>query len=355
MARYKDDFIFAREKKTHPMRMAVLLFVVILFVCVIAVNVISNGNVTLNKQSVTVPLLDSSYKILHITDLHGSVFGDRQTRLVAAWRENSYNAVCITGDMIGKDGDVQPFLDIADKLSKSVPVFFVPGDEDPEPILSVSHDNDTAYANWLLQLTDAGVIYLDSPYPVKSGKNTIWFVPLSAANLDISVLRDTLDTRMRSLLEEPESPERKAQITAVEYHMDRVTRISEARDQMREGDVFIVLTHHPLQEKLYSGENRLTVSGVAGRNYPVTLVLAGHYNGGQVTLPGIGPVRVPESSGLGSSGWFPDAKKVSGLYAIGGVPQYISAGLGNSSVYTFPVRIFNPPSVTMITLTPKLT
>ena len=88
----------------------------------------------------------------------------------------------------------------------------------------------------------------------------------------------------------------------------------------------------------------------------VSLVLAGHYVGGQWRLPGIGAVRAPLSSGLGSNGWFPEDRMVTGLSTVLGVSQYISPGLGTSSAIGLPsVRLFNTPAVTILILTQKLT
>ena len=53
---------------------------------------------------------------------------------------------------------------------------------------------------------------------------------------------------------------------------------------------------------------------------------------------------------------FPEDQKVSGLSVTHGMYQYISPGLGTSAAIGLPaIRLFNTPSVTVITLTSKLT
>jgi len=89
----------------------------------------------------------------------------------------------------------------------------------------------------------------------------------------------------------------------------------------------------------------------------VSLVLAGHYVGGQWRLPWFGALRAPVSSGLGNAGgWLPEDEKVMGLSSFLGIPQYISPGLGTSRAIDLPgIRLFNTPAVTVLTLTGKLT
>lgn len=71
--------------------------------------------------------------------------------------------------------------------------------------------------------------------------------------------------------------------------------------------------------------------------YPVDLQLSGHSHGGQVRLPGIGPLILPEL-----------AKKYhSGLYRVGRLQVYTSWGVG---VINPPVRFLCLPEVTLITL-----
>ena len=126
MARYKEDFLFAEEKKKHPGLVAALILLAIALLGVYVLNLISDSNVMLIRQSVTIPNLEASFKILHISDLHGETFGQNQRRLSLAWRESSYSAVVITGDMIGEDGDTQPLTDLLGQLSASVPILIVP-------------------------------------------------------------------------------------------------------------------------------------------------------------------------------------------------------------------------------------
>jgi predicted MPP superfamily phosphohydrolase len=67
--------------------------------------------------------------------------------------------------------------------------------------------------------------------------------------------------------------------------------------------------------------------------------LSGHSHGGQVRLPGIGPIFLPRGG----------ERFVQGLNRAGGMPIYTTRGVG---VFAPPVRFDCPPEVTLVTLVP---
>lgn len=67
------------------------------------------------------------------------------------------------------------------------------------------------------------------------------------------------------------------------------------------------------------------------------LLLAGHTHGGQVRLPGIGPLALPLAG----------HRYPAGRYTVRGMPLYVSRGVG---IYRPPVRLNCPPEVTLIRL-----
>ena len=74
---------------------------------------------------------------------------------------------------------------------------------------------------------------------------------------------------------------------------------------------------------------------VAG--FPVDLQLSGHSHGGQVRIPGLGPIVLPRLA----------RKYHTGLNRVGRLQVYTSRGLG---VINPPVRLNCPPEVTLLTL-----
>lgn len=71
--------------------------------------------------------------------------------------------------------------------------------------------------------------------------------------------------------------------------------------------------------------------------HPVDLQLSGHSHGGQLRVPFLGPLYLPDLA----------RKYIWGLYQIGGLMLYTNPGLGTVEV---PVRFNCPPEITLITL-----
>lgn len=93
-------------------------------------------------------------------------------------------------------------------------------------------------------------------------------------------------------------------------------RVSSSRSPRR-----ILLTHYPQ-----------AVDRLAGRN--ITLVLAGHSHAGQIRLPLVGPLYLPEGVG----------RYDHGLFQTPAGPLHVSAGLGTSII---PVRFNCRPEITV--------
>jgi uncharacterized protein len=72
-------------------------------------------------------------------------------------------------------------------------------------------------------------------------------------------------------------------------------------------------------------------------HFPVDLQLSGHSHGGQVRVPFMRPLYLPELA----------QKYVYGLHQIGGLTLYTNPGLGTVGV---PIRFNCPPEITLITL-----
>ena len=357
MKRYRDP-LFAPEKKRHGTLVFVLLLMIIFLGMILVLNHINNSRVTLVTQAVTVPQLSSqmnNFRILHISDLHGQFFGAHQERLQLAIREARYDIVVITGDVTGKGGDDSAFLALLDLFEGKKPVYFIPGDEDPAPIVSQAGASESAKAPYILRAEEHGAIYLDVPQRLAFGDRAIWLWPERMYTLDIGNSEATVATRQAELEGEPASPERDAQLRAVQYQGDLLSRIKAARRITKADDVHIAVTHHPLSLEALTNLREWTESDNDAYVSSVSLVLSGHYNAGQWRLPGVGAVKVPESAGKGS-GWFPGDMGVVGLSSYQGIPQYISPGLGASHAVGLPAfRLFNTPQVTQITLTTRMT
>lgn len=353
---YRDP-LFAEEKRRHPALTLVLIIVVILIMGIAFGNYMNNARVDVLKSAVTVtglPAALNNFRILHISDLHGLQFGPGHDRLQAAIATLNYDIVCITGDVLAPNGDETAFLELIDLFkgkAGDIPVYFIAGDEDPEPIAPSAEG--TALAPWILHAQEHGAVYLDAPIRIDKGKGTIWLSPEWVYTVEADATQTALQNRLKELQSETGA---EIATLSVAYQLERLERIRSARRDTSEDDVQIAVTHCPLMQSALSDLYLYCKSNTENYVNRISLILAGHYCGGQWRLPLIGPIKVPESSALGSGGWLPESERVSGVYYYMGIAQYITPGLGASNACGLPAfRLFNTPCVSLITLTGKLT
>ena len=83
-------------------------------------------------------------------------FGASQSTIKTMLNTQRFNAVCITGDVCSPDGDYSSFIKLIDSFT--VPVYFISGDEDPDPYLSSSHETDTVKSPYILTAEQHGAM-----------------------------------------------------------------------------------------------------------------------------------------------------------------------------------------------------
>ncbi len=100
----------------------------------------------------------------------------------------------------------------------------------------------------------------------------------------------------------------------------------EASRGMGVNDRAIVMVHEPDFVKSLQSDKR------------VVLQLSGHTHGGQVCIPGVGPLRRPP--------W--GKNYTGGLYNVNGTALYVTRGIGTMHL---PLRLFCPPEITCLNIT----
>ena len=70
--------------------------------------------------------------------------------------------------------------------------------------------------------------------------------------------------------------------------------------------------------------------------------MAGHTHGGQVQLPGVGPLMTMSH--------VPRAVAAGGLHQVDGNPIYVSTGVGREQQGAPQIRFLAPPSIALLTL-----
>lgn len=355
MKREQNKYIFIPDtrksrRKHHFLRNTVVILLLLAASFVIT-NAIVSRKVTVRDQWLTVLNLPEDleqYSILHISDLHGAEFGEKQKAIANELANRRYSCVIMTGDMLGENGEMQPLLDLIALMPAETPKYFVPGDTEGSVVDATAHGSLSVYADWVVTLQDAGVTILDRPMSETRGKGTIRFVPEELYSLDIDAMMDVYNEQLKALRERATdlNADDAARMRVLEYEMTRLEEVRQARKEFTAGDIQIVVTHTPLSEDYV----RELVSWSGKEDYfslrYASLILAGHYNGGQWRIPGVGAIYVPEL------GWFPKDSEVRGVSYPDGIPQHISPGLGSDPHYEKQSgRVYNPPEITLITLT----
>ena len=335
------DF-FESPKKPRAGRTALLVLLALVLLVLLG-NLLVNQFVWVRTETVRIKGLSEAldgFTILQISDLKGESFGREQSRLAAALGKRSFDLVVLTGDMVSPDGDAQPLYALLDRLAEiapGVPVCFIAGDSDPEPASLAHAANGSPLALWVLSAQARGATLLSSPWHLERGGQTLWLTTSAHLNLDIDAMLPQFEASYRRAQADGDN----AALSLAAYNLGWLEATREARAQMGEDDVYIAATHVPPTTNDLGGS-------LTGR---IDLLLSGHYLGGLMCLPAVGPVFVPSQS-LPLYGLFPGADACVGLSRSGQTWIYVSGGLGGSDPLfpSFFFRLFNPPSVTLLSL-----
>lgn len=101
------------------------------------------------------------YRIVHISDLHGAVFGKKNHRLIESISSMEPDVLCITGDMLHyKDDSGRAFLDLIDGLDPLMKKLYVSGNHENARRSAIGYEDlDRRKLYGLLE--DRGVILLN--------------------------------------------------------------------------------------------------------------------------------------------------------------------------------------------------
>ena len=303
---------------------------------VVVYTVADNNRVVVVNQRVEIEGLPEElegFTILQVSDLHGKRFGKQQSNLLAWINQTPYDMLAITGDMNdGYHPDNRPFFELLDGLKNRENIFYTNGNTGPwafdEFSGELTEDGKT--------LQRKGVRLLNQLYSVQRGESRVWVGEfwlvdyLQLSNIGFS----------RQRLEEPGLPaeERAYYQTTQQYAHQLIDDL----EQIKESDVLIGLTHIPFSIDSVTAMPRI--------DPPYDLVLAGHYHGGQIRLPLVGALYIPDAVSE-TRGFLPQQDKVSGLKDWGDFQQYITRGLGSSGIIPWlKFRLFNTPEINRITL-----
>ena len=228
----------------------------------------------------------SGFRIVQISDLHGSRFGAENRRLVEAVIAQKPDLIALTGDLITTGADLPAVEELLRGIAGIAPAYFVCG----------NHEWASGCVDELTAMMERyGVRYLSNEYE-----------PLSRG-------------RARIIVAGEEDPNGRADMPKPDEF------IAQLRQEYPE-DFVLMLGHRNFWVQQYPA-------------LPVDLILSGHAHGGIVRMPFVGGLLDVQHR-LG-------AQYEKGLYASGSYVMAVSRGLGNSIIVP---RLFNRPELVTIVL-----
>ena len=257
------------------------------------------GNATVGVTHYTVtqdtlPPAFNGFRIAVVSDLHNTLFGKGNRRLISPLEEAAPDLIAVTGDMVDKvRTDISVAAAVAEQLRAIAPVCYVTG------------NHEGKIGEWFRvlekKLLSAGVTVLrDRAVPLQRGDDIITLIGLEDPRFideNLSPSTHVLDVKLRGM-------------------------------DLPEG-YRIVLSHRPEAFVAYVSNN-------------IDLALCGHAHGGQIRLPCVGGLFAPHQ------GFFP--KYDAGLFTENGTSMIVSRGLGNSK---FPFRVNDRPELVIVDLFTK--
>lgn len=353
---FKPIHVFGHEIRFWP------LFILAAIIILVGIIVMSNGNVSAIPQQVTVVGLPDdleNYQILVLSDLNGKRFGDEQSSLVRTVESQGYDIILCMGDMVGKDGDPEPFYEFLEGIDDPECVYFVCGDADPGPYADAPRQiqgtlEQIVLEDWILGAIERGANYVDVPLSIDVGESRIWLTPTSYLNLDAISYMENWKEQMRQeedgVISGIASDYNTLPFTSHRYA--QAEKFYAALKEMNSSDLIIGMSHIvPDDEFIVSAASH---DGDSSFMLEPELIVSGHYCGGVWQVPMLSAVYVPNRM-LPRNGWFPAQEDVSGLSKIGESQVFISGGLSTTSaIPVLPFRAFNDPEINVLTLTAKL-
>ena len=284
--------------KKHLFLKIFILLMVIIGLIIAYSHFITTQMITLHEYKITNPNITENFdgfKILHITDIHyGRMFDKgKLDRLVKSINEQEPDIVVLTGDLIDKDTRLTTSM--ADELANGLKKIKANIGK-----YAITGNHDYKFDEWQNIIENGGFENLNNTYDTiyKNGYSSILIAGVSTAE-DKQNINDKLTSTI-----------------------DYINSFENG------GPIYkILLIHEP---DLIDNLN----------NNKFDLILAGHTHNGQVRLPFLPPIILPENG----------QKYPGPYYKIDNSDMYVSNGLG---VSTIDFRLFNTPSYNIYRLTNK--
>lgn len=242
--------------------------------------------------------LRETKKLVFLSDLHNYCYGRENEPLFAAIAKEKPDLILIGGDMLLRKGlsSYGNAVKLISRLPALCPVRHANGNHE-QKMKEQPKKYRSSFQEYQRELQKAGVRFLEN----ESETISLGEIPVRITGLEIPLWGYERWARHRLRISDVEA------------------RVGKAGEGYQ-----ILLAHHPGHMELY-------------KEWGADLVLAGHYHGGVLRLPGIGGVVAPDFT------LFP--RYSGGCYRIGDAAAVVSRGLG---VHSIPIRLFNPAEVVVV-------
>ena len=262
----------------------------------------ANHSLILTNHTLTSSKLTDSIRILQLTDLHNSEFGEENVELIEMCEAQNPDIILLTGDFVNMDEpETEVATDLISKLTDIAPVYASLGNHELA--------NEATFGNDLIQLYEqAGATVLEREY------------------IDISI--NDQDIRLGGIYGYCLPSKYLVTGEALPEECDFLYDFQDTKDCK------ILMCHMPVTW-LINGSLE---------EWDVDYVFSGHAHGGQIILPFIGGMYAPDM------GYFPGNLK--GVFGSEDNSNHLilSSGLGSG---TWVPRINNKPEIVVVDIIPE--
>ena len=286
-----------------PFIIKIILLISILVIACIGISAYhSHNTLSITNHTLTSSKLTDSIRILQLTDLHNSEFGEENVELIDLCEEQKPDVILLTGDLVNMDEeDTSVAENLISNLKDIAPVYVSMGNHEKVNEQNFDTDLTSVYKN-------AGAVVLDREY------------------LDITINNQKI--RLGGIygyclpakfLETKEADPKECAFLWDFQDTDRYT---------------ILMCHMPVCWLINDGLDE----------WDVDCVFSGHAHGGQIILPLIGGMYAPDM------GFFPGNLQGEFSSKDGNNHMILSRGLGSGTLVP---RINNRPEIVVTDIIPE--